>query len=403
METTENLFQSDNAFGGKPQVNRQIAKDVRGYIAEYLSSALQNCNPLGNELIDKEKFLELLKTFGALGQREECQPSQYCGSTRSGCQKEPLTVNNPCEAITKLNLDDLLQSDFWKHRFYQPIDNEWQPTLFQPVGGMDKIVEGFTKRIGKLISYNTEVTAIKLMQNEVKVSGINRRTGAVFERVADYCVSSIPLPLLQKIPANFSDKFKSAVDSVQFDPTCKLGWQANERFWESDKYRIYGGISWIDDIISQMWYPSNNYFSKKGSLTGAFNFGDTAINFAKLSLQERLISARNAAIKLHPEFEEDSIVPENLGLSIAWHNVPFQRGGWTDWDRDNPEHEKAYSKLLEPDGRFHIVGDQISTLPGWQEGAMMSAEHVVKQIAGITEQEEFKGMPHSKHITQGLF
>lgn len=36
------------------------------------------------------------------------------------------------------------------------------------------------------------------------------------------------------------------------------------------------------------------------------------------------------------EFEENSIVPENLSLSIAWHNVPFPRGGWADWDRDNP-------------------------------------------------------------------
>jgi monoamine oxidase len=36
--------------------------------------------------------------------------------------------------------------------------------------------------------------------------------------------------------------------------------------------------------------------------------------------------------------------------------------------------------LLAPDRRFFVTGDQVSQLPGWQEGAMMSAQHVVEQI-----------------------
>ncbi|WP_404867255.1 hypothetical protein ACI1MP_37145 (plasmid) [Kitasatospora griseola] len=28
-------------------------------------------------------------------------------------------------------------------RFYQPVDFLWQPTLFQPVGGMDQVQQGF--------------------------------------------------------------------------------------------------------------------------------------------------------------------------------------------------------------------------------------------------------------------
>ncbi|MFF2902695.1 hypothetical protein [Streptomyces sp. NPDC057966] len=29
-------------------------------------------------------------------------------------------------------------------RFYQPVDFLWQPTLFQPVGGMDQVQQAFT-------------------------------------------------------------------------------------------------------------------------------------------------------------------------------------------------------------------------------------------------------------------
>lgn|GEM_PF-5000321 len=53
-----------------------------------------------------------------------------------------------------------------------------------------------------------------------------------------------------------------------------------------------------------------------------------------------------------------------------------------DWGSTEAD-DKAYARLLAPDHRFYIVGDQVSTLPGWQEGAMMSAEHVISQITRV--------------------
>jgi monoamine oxidase len=203
------------------------------------------------------------------------------------------------------------------------VDLEWQPTLFQPVGRMDQIVEGFLRQIGELINYQSVVLEIQLVDNGVEVT-YRGPLGRKFRTRADYCISNISLPVLQKIPANFSSEFKKAVDRGRFDPTCKIGWQANERFWESDKYQIYGGISFIDHIITQMWYPSSNYFTKKGTLTGAYNFDNDAVQLSKMSLKERLAVGREGAIRLHPEFSDDRIVPQELSLSIAWQNVPFQ-------------------------------------------------------------------------------
>jgi monoamine oxidase len=115
------------------------------------------------------------------------------------------------------------------------------------------------------------------------------------------------------------------------------------------------------------------------------------------------VIALEGAQKLHSEFSDGSIVPQKLGLSIAWHNVPFQQGGWAHWESNNNDDAKAYTRLLVPDGRFHIVGDQISPLPGWQEGAMMSAEHVIEQIAGkrpLTAPAILRA-PDSRRMTQG--
>ena len=269
---------------------------------------------------------------------------------------------------------------------------------------MDQIVEGFKRQVGGLIDYGTEVQALHLADDGVDVEYVNRFSGVRTSARADWCVSNIPLPLLQKIAANFSPDYKKAVDRGRFAPTCKVGWQADQRFWESDEYQIYGGISYIDDTITQMWYPSNDYFTAKGTLTGAYNYEDRAVELGRMALAERLKTARRQGALLHPEMDDPKIVPEAQGLSIAWHNVPDQHGGWASWDATSMEDRDAYARLLAPDRRFHVVGDQVSTLPGWQEGAMMSAEHVVEQIGGRRPRTvpAIRRAPDTRRLVMGL-
>jgi len=383
MSTTANLYQDDKAFGGKPQFNRQIAYDTQGYISELLSKAIdRKCLDGVLHEGDRVKLLDLLKSFGDLGATAKCAPEAFCGTTRAGCNV-PLTVYTPCEPTPPLELSALLDSEFWNHKFYQASEFEWQATLFQPVGGMDQIVEGFKRKVGHLIEYQSEVKEIRLLDDGVEVAVFDRQTGGMCTKRGDYCLSNIPLPVLQKIPVTkFAPDFQKAVDRGKFDPACKYGWQADHRFWEDDPYQIYGGISYTTDIITQMWYPSNDYFSTKGTLTGAYIYEKQAEAFGDMSLERRTKTALEGAIKLHPEFKDPKMVPPRLGLSIAWQNIPFQRGGWAAWDAASTEDRDAYARLLAPDRRFHVVGDQVSTLPGWQEGAMMSAEHVVNQIGG---------------------
>ena len=220
------------------------------------------------------------------------------------------------------------------------------------------------------------------MSDGVQVTYRDRRHGSEGMKQADYCLSSIPLPVLQKVPGNFSEDFKKAVDCGRFSPVCKVGWQANQRFWESDKYQIFGGVSFTDEIIRELWYPSHGFFGKSGVLVGGYMSGNDATEFGKMSCSQRLSMARSIAAKLHPEFLDDRIVPANRGVSIAWQNIPSQLGGFPGLGQDRTEARKAYVRLLQPDGRFYVIGDQISPLSAWQEGALMSVEQVVKQISG---------------------
>lgn len=447
METTANLFQTDQAFGGRPQVNRAVANDTRGYISELLAKAVRK-GALDEELDGTEgewmrnQLLCLLKVFGDLGQNDACFEAKkggacktcgegcsdcegacgtclqcaqetadcfrYSGSTRSGCAMPP-TVDRSCHAPPPMPLPELLKSNFWGHRFYQPVEYEWQPTLFQPVGGMDGIVDGLMRQVGFLAEFQSAVREIRLSDDGVSVTYHDHLTDDLVTKTADYCVSNIPLPILHgKVRLEgFGDRYRAAIAKADFQSAAKVGWQANSRFWEDDANQIYGGISWVDHLITQMWYPSNDYFSKRGTLTGAYIYDQAADVFGAWGLEKRLRVAREGALRLHPEFGSDDLVPQSKGLSIAWQQVPHQAGGWSDWDETDPDDADAYNTLLLPErGRFFVVGDQVSTLPGWQEGAMMSAEHVVElmtELKAETEVQQLERAPSTRRLVQGRF
>ncbi len=368
--------------------NRRIANDTRGWISELLAKYVKNDVHPDTELskkgVDKEQFLNLLTIFGDI---EPDHNYDYRGSSRSGYLVQPGI--DSCGVLLKpLTLADLVKSDFWNHRFYQAEEYEWQPTLFQPVGGMDQIWRyGFLQKGGveELIRYGQQVVKV---QNFIMGNGqrgvqvyFQSAGGPTWSMHADWCISTIPLPILAKIDNNFDEKYKKAIAGVKFEPTVKVGWQTNSRFWETQD-EMYGGISYTTDPITQIWYPSWAYFKEKGILTGAYNYDTDAIRYGEWPLRRRLDEAMNGLKKVHPKLTAND-VPIDLGLSIAWQNVSWQLGGWAkDWGCE--DQDKIPDTLLNPEGRFWVAGDQVSYISGWQEGAVRSACHVVE---GITRKE----------------
>ena len=391
MMSRANFFQRDGSWRSRSVPNRRIANDTRGWISELLAKSVVKGDfdaELKKKGVDKTKFLDLLAIFGDVDPDDHYD---YLGSSRSGYLVQP-GIDSCGKLLKPLTLADLVSSEFWNDRFYQAEEYEWQPTLFQPVGGMDQIWRyGFLQKspVGQFIHYEQEVVNVEKMTEggkaKVKVA-FRPSSGAeqvVSSITADWCISTIPLPILYQIIENnnFSKAYKDAVKDVNFAPTVKVGWQTNSRFWETSD-EMYGGISYTTDAITQIWYPSWAYFKQKGILTGAYNYDKNAIKYGKMKPEERLVDAMRGAKKVHPDFEKH--VPIELGLSIAWQNVPWQLGGWADdWSCD----KKIPQVLLNPEGHFWVAGDQVSYLSGWQEGAVRSAHHAIAGIAGVAEEK----------------
>ncbi|NJR65700.1 MAG: hypothetical protein HC772_10810 [Leptolyngbyaceae cyanobacterium CRU_2_3] len=179
--------------------------------------------------------------------------------------------------------------------------------------------------------------------------------------------------------ADFSPAFKSAIATggASYANAMKVGFQANRRFWEEDAH-IYGGISWTERDITQIWYPAVGFHQSKGVIVGAYIW-DNPISkrLAPLAPAERLRQAIADGETLHPGYGREVSVAS--GVSIAWEKIPYSRGGWIEWEES--DRETAYRTLSEADDSIYLAGEHMSYLTGWQEGAILSALQVVQKIS----------------------
>ena len=361
------LFHNRDRFGGEPIPGRRIMTDQRGYVAELLAKAV-NANALDQELSgeDKERVLAMLRSYGGL------DPDHlYKGSSRGGYRRERINAGLAAgEVNDPLDLSELLKSDFWEYKLHYSQALNANPTLMQPVGGMDAIARAFERRVGAMIRYGSVVTGIRKTPDGARIVYRDTRTGADEALEADFAICAIPAPVLKDVPNDFSPEVRAALASVEFVPAVKIAFQARRRFWEED-HAIYGGISWTDQDITQIWYPANGYHRAKGVILGAYIWDDEpCLRFAGMSPPERLRAAIAEGERIHPGYAAEL----ESGVSRAWAKVPFQKGGWPEYGDGVPE------ALTRPDGPLHVCGDQITALPGWQEGAALAAHVVVNAI-----------------------
>ncbi|MGG1946881.1 NAD(P)/FAD-dependent oxidoreductase [Trinickia sp. NRRL B-1857] len=362
------LIYESRAFGGNPVENRYFVHSTRGWVSELLAKAVNRQaldDVLSNE--DKEKLLVMLKGYGELDAQY-----QYPGASRAGYRVTPGAGLVAGELNPRASLHDLLSSEFAKSNL--SFTEEWNQaaTMLQPVGGMDRIVQAFVKRVGQHIRYDSPVTSLRKLGDRARVT--YRSQGEERALEVDFAIATVPFPAFAKVPNDFSPAHQAAMQSCHYTQAAKVAFQADRRFWEEDLH-IYGGISWTDQDIGQMWYPSGALMGRKGIVMGAYIRDDSVgTRYAAMSFPERIEGALQCGEQIHPRYRNEV----KQGVSVCWPQVPYADGGWAVWsDAARAEH---YPVLTRPDGALYLAGDQISYLPGWQEGSVLSAHAVAAAL-----------------------
>jgi monoamine oxidase len=370
------LLHATSAFGGVPQRIRDIKADFQGQLSELLAKVTQQ-GKLDEAVTkeDREILMLALRSWGALD-RNYAYKANLISAEYRGYAKNPGgglgAAPVPGEPIA---LSDILKSQLWRY-LQNFARHQFQTTMFQPVGGMDMIGKAFAKEVGDVIRYDAKVTGIQQDDHGVTVTFTDLKAPAAPQQAkADWCVCTIPLPILSQLPVDVGARMKAAIDAVPYSASVKIGLQFKRRFWEEDE-AIYGGISYTDLPIRQIAYPNTGFNrAGKGVLLGAYLFdGPNAYEFTAMPPAERVARAVEYGAGLHPQYAAEF----DNGIAVAWHRMPFTLGCAGDWtDRARAEH---YDDLCRIDGRIVLAGEHASYIPAWQEGAILSSLDAITRL-----------------------
>src|SRR5262245_35598491 len=212
------LLHNPAANDGKPIELRQMVNDVRGEIAELLGKAI-NRGALDQELTarDKERMLAFLRQYGDLS-----ADLLYKGSPRAGYKTLPGPAAETGVKRDPIPLSTLLDADMWAGMLLEENFTQ-QATMFQPVGGMDRIAAAFAAKLGPAVRLDCEVTGIRRgASSGVRISFMDKRAGTQTAIDAAYCIVTIPLKVLDGIEADFSPAHRTAIHDVVYGNAVKI-------------------------------------------------------------------------------------------------------------------------------------------------------------------------------------
>jgi monoamine oxidase len=357
-----------------------MVNDMRAHLAELLAKAIDQ-HALDQDVPKGE--LEMIRQFlnfsGQLNDKGRYRPAGSSGYSVEGGGYDKAPVPLPPLTFQELAPSRAVGLPYVFEHIW-----DMQATMLQPVGGMDRIALAIYQRVKPSVHLRTVVTAIRRVGNRVRIEhGPGKQVTE-----ADYCICTLPIPILQRLANDFSPAKKAAIAGATRQlRSVKLAFEA-PRFWERDDF-IFGGLAWTDRLNENVIYPSERYGAAKGIIVGAYCAGwthpDTPDSFAALSHEERIRISRDSIEALHPGRSRLLGKP----VTVAWGLTPYSETVGTLWGGGpgrTATRPPAYAELLKPEGPIVFAGEHLSYQGTWQEGAAMSAHEALKLVASMAKE-----------------
>ena len=187
------------------------------------------------------------------------------GSDRAGLKIAPGAGTQIEVPEAPQDMHTLLDENFWNGMLYEE-NWDWQATMFQPVGGIDRIPYAFARALGPVVQLNSAVTEIRKTASGAKIT--YTQNGAAKQIEAAYCITTLPFSILKRIPNDFSAPYQQVIADSTMGSSMKIAWESR-RFWETD-FNIYGGLSFLSQGLSPLWYPSAEIMRPNGILLAGY-------------------------------------------------------------------------------------------------------------------------------------
>ncbi len=236
----------------------------------------------------------------------------------------------------------------------------------------DALVRELTKA-GVKISYNTALLAVEHDANGVRVA-VRSANGRRATIVADHFVSTLPAPPLRRVkftPA-LPDAQTIAIRLLPYTRITKIYVQAKRANWDKAGY---GGGVWTDTPAERI-LNVNGKPGQERSLFALWLDGIGTLSADKMPDAARVKWGLKTFAETLPACAGDA----EKGATVSWANDRWAGGAYSHFQRNQ---YAAFAPALRlSDSVLHFAGEHTAEQNNGMEGALESAERVVKEIAG---------------------
>ena len=239
-------------------------------------------------------------------------------------------------------------------------------------GGTDRLPKALAARLGTNIHYGTPVIRLEQHTNGVRV--VARHGAATREFTGDRIVCSVPFTVLRRLEVSppFGREKRAAIEQLRYTSVARVFVQTRTRFWTMEG--LSGNAS-TDLPVMGIYERTINQPGTRGILE-SYVAGANARRTTGMTGQDRLTATLRAMAKVYPRILDEY----EGGASKSWDDDEWTRGAYA-WFEPG-EMMTLMPHVERPERRIHFAGDHASSSPGWMEGALESAERVVREIEG---------------------
>ena len=249
------------------------------------------------------------------------------------------------------------------------------PGYYTLEGGLQQLPQRLIDMSQAQVQLNSRVTKINVQTHGVIIA-MNTPEGDQ-ELAVDYVIVTCPPPTVNHMQFDppLPVAQAKAMESVQYAKSSKTIIECTHPFWLDEG--IQGGASFTDDVLQQVYYPSDAEPGKPCAFTASYTWEDKARRVQNMSDAERNERIYRALEELHPGCRQyfRSIRHFDWDKLLGYGAFAYYKSG------DYANHHQLLSQPFpEATPRVFFASEAGSLHHGWTEGALASSQGAVMQL-----------------------
>jgi monoamine oxidase len=236
-------------------------------------------------------------------------------------------------------------------------------------GGMDQLARALAASVGDAVKYGAPVVRVERTASSVRVD--YRENARISNVTATRVILAVPITTLRDIEVRprFSPEKERVINDLSYFPATRFLFESRQRFWSASG--LNGSAR--TDAPAEVWDCTHDLRGPRGIL-GATVGGALDREMTGLSDEACLSRGTEIVAQAFP------MIKANLerGFAQRWAREPWARGAFVAFKPG--QMTTMLPEIARPEGRVHFAGEHTSSWMTWMEGALQSAERVVREI-----------------------